>query len=230
MLIGVLQPVTRLTGKIVAPSSGGASGDHSIESGQTIGQENETTTQNYSYSYITQNALAFDGTQYISLNITPKSTTRVEVAFKRSTTSDYAFVFGSRSAASADDGVALAYNPSNCYPIFGSARASISGAATVNTVHTAVICQDGYFLDVAKLKSYDDMSFQGTYPLCIGGVNTGGSIDSRRYKGELYAVDIYENDVLQASLVPATRVSDNAVGLIDLVSLTFYEQTGAEEI
>lgn len=230
MLIGVLQPVTRLTGKIVAPSSGGASGDHSIESGQTIGQENETTTQNYSYSYITQNALAFDGTQYISLNITPKSTTRVEVAFKRSTTSDYAFVFGSRSAASADDGVALAYNPSNCYPIFGSARASISGAAAVDTVHTAVICQDGYFLDVAKLKSYDDMSFQGTYPLCIGGVNTGGSIDSRRYKGELYAVDIYENDVLQASLVPATRVSDNAVGLIDLVSLTFYEQTGAEEI
>lgn len=228
MLTGYLRPIITLNGRIVA-ASGGASGDHSIESGQIIGQENETTTQNYSYSYITQNALTFDGTQYISLNITPKNTTRVEVAFKRSATSDYAFVFGSRSAASANDGVALAYNPSNCYPIFGSARASISGAAAVDTVHTAVICQDGYFLDVAKLKSYDDMSFLGTYPLCIGGVNTGGSIDSRRYKGELYAVDIYENDVLQASLVPATRVSDNAVGLIDLVSLTFYEQTGAEE-
>lgn len=229
MLTGYLQPIITLTGRIVTPTSGGASGDHIIENGQIIGSETETTTQEQEYTFTTQNALTFDGTQYVQLNTIPSNTMRVEVTFKRISAADYAFVFGSRTTSTANDGIAVAYSPSNCYPIFGSARSSISSSASVDVVHTVILGQDGYFLDTQRVKTYDTMSFTGAYPLCVGSVNTGGNIDNRNYKGEIYAVKIYDNNILQADLIPAVRVSDNAVGLFDMVASTFFEQTGAEE-
>lgn len=225
----IMSPIT-ITGRIT-PSFTVNSGtnDYIVETYKIENSFSENNTYEQEYTYITLNTLTFDGTQFVLLNIAPKNTTRVEAVFKRSTTSDYAFVIGSRSTDSADNGLALAYNSSNCYPIFGSARSSISGAAAVNTVHTVVLGQDGYYLGVQRIKTYDSMNFTGVYPLCVGSINTGGNIDNRRFQGEIYSINIYDSDVLQASLIPVVRVSDSAVGLFDLVSSTFYEQTGVEE-
>ena len=53
------------------------------------------------------------------------------------------------------------------------------------------------------------------------------AFENVRYgKFRLYSSQLYDNGVLFQNLIPAKRNSDNAVGMWDTVSKTFFENAG----
>jgi len=65
-------------------------------------------------------------------------------------------------------------------------------------------------------------TFQDTLNLCLFVRNGGSSYIS----GRIYYFKIYEDNTLVRDFIPCKRNNDNAVGLYDLVSNTFYENSG----
>lgn len=61
----------------------------------------------------------------------------------------------------------------------------------------------------------------------IGSSFTQGSTTANYYFiGKIYRQKAYQNDVLVGDFIPAIRNSDSAVGMLDIVSGTFYENAG----
>lgn len=70
-------------------------------------------------------------------------------------------------------------------------------------------------------------SIQNSYNFYIFGKNGGGNSAERGNGYNLYYMKIYNNDVLVRNLVPCYRISDNAIGLYDLVNNNFYTNAGS---
>ena len=70
-------------------------------------------------------------------------------------------------------------------------------------------------------------SIQNNYNFYIFGKNNGGNSSERGSGYNLYYMKIYNNDVLVRNLVPCYRISDNVIGLYDLVNSTFYTNAGS---
>lgn len=205
--------------------SGATDNDHIYTVADYVINSIELTPEYSEIRYTQLSELTFDGTQYVeATGFIPSDSMIVEADFMRNATSNYAFVFGSRSGSSANDGLALAYNPSSCYPIFGSAKSSINNAASTSAKHTAIVGQSGYYLDGTPTKSYDSMSFEGSYDLLFGAINNGGSVDNKMFNGKIYEIKIYNNNELIAEFIPAQRESDGAAGMLDVISGGFYPQ------
>lgn len=176
---------------------------------------------------VTTTALTLDGTKHIMLDIAPTDKTDVVVSFSRSSSNTQAFLFGARKSSSSGGSIVLSYSDSTTYPMFGTMRNSLSETCTADEFHTAEISQDGYYLDGVLKREYTDMSFTLTESLCIGGVNTEGAIDTRKFVGTIYSVTIYENSALVRELYPAQRLDSSGTvtgtGLVDVLTGTYYE-------
>lgn len=168
-------------------------------------------------------SISFEGDSYIILSgVKASNAMTIEVDFIRESAKNYAFVFGSRSSNTSNDGIALAYSSSNCFPIFGSDRSNINSTSSISIRHIAKIGQSGYVLDEETIKTYENMNFVGTYDLTIGALNNGGDIDNRAFKGKIYSVKIYLNNIIYKNLVPVERTYDSAIGLYDTLGGDFY--------
>lgn len=61
-------------------------------------------------------------------------------------------------------------------------------------------------------------------------VGLGGSTSSSKICGKIYSCKIYYQDKLERDMVPCYRISDNKIGMYDLVNNVFYVNTGEGEL
>lgn len=54
-----------------------------------------------------------------------------------------------------------------------------------------------------------------------------GFKDSLYFKGKIYSLTMYEHDELKFNFVPCYRKSDNVIGMYDMISNTFYSNSGS---
>ena len=97
---------------------------------------------------------------------------------------------------------------------------------TIDTInHNASFSYNGNVLQ-------NQVSYSGSincgYPTFIFGNNASGTLLTNEIPGglRLYRLSLYIDDVLAQDYVPASRDSDNAIGLYDIVNDTFFNNAG----
>ena len=73
---------------------------------------------------------------------------------------------------------------------------------------------------------YNWHTFNSNNNIFLFTCNSGGIADNRMMIGKIYACKIWDNEVLIRDLIPCYRISDNVIGLYDIVNDVFYTNSG----
>ena len=168
------------------------------------------------------------GTQYINTGINSDQSIQILMTAKFSEIPTYnSWIFGGRNAnqyntiglfyfATSGPFLASDYN-------LPSYRATISGITVTDWMYinnNANVCTIN-----EKSVTHPNSSFQSNFPICIFANNTGGSISGF---SKLYCstAKIFKNSILVRNFVPSKN-SSGEIGLFDLVSETFFGNSGS---
>lgn len=170
------------------------------------------------------------GTQYIRLDFTPDSDTRVVLDHQLTETNGAYAVFGSRTSVKGTD----------VYCVFlVNGRMRTDYAANEQDTFAATksretLDKDGRVTTYnGQTRTFDAATFTCPRPMVLFSVQevSGTSVfDDQVYnspvKMRLYSCQIYDGDALARDLVPARRQRDSAVGLYDTVTGVFFGNSG----
>lgn len=163
------------------------------------------------------------GTQYIDTGYVPNSTTRVVLDFE-STGADFGCLFGARTASNSGDSkntFGMWVQDATAFPHYGDGVYNQKPITKpVNTRLT--IDMNGATTTIGDTSvTFDSATFDSGCNLTLFGMNTMGSIDSRRAVGKLYSCKIYSGSTLMRDFVPCINPSGVA-GLWDKLTGAFY--------
>ena len=187
------------------------------------------TSQNDLYSasvdlsaYTRLEYIQSNGEQYINTGFIPDSNTRVMAK----TWNDYALdvlayaICGTRTASKNKE------FDLRCSSQF------YYGSSMVDTMvsHSGVVDFNKNALTVNNVSAgtAPAESFECEYPLYIFALNGAGTaLSNTMAVMRLYYLNIFDNDTLVRAMIPVRRKSDGAVGLVDTLTGTFYENLGS---
>lgn len=163
------------------------------------------------------------GTQYIDTGYVPNSTTRVVLDFE-STGADFGCLFGARTSSNSGDSkntFGMWVQDATAFPHYGDGVYNQKPITKpVNTRLT--IDMNGATTTIGDTSvTFDSATFDSGCNLTLFGMNTMGSIDSRRAVGKLYSCKIYSGSTLMRDFVPCINPSGVA-GLWDKLTGAFY--------
>ena len=171
------------------------------------------------------------GTQYIRTDILPVSNNKIEAdIYQVSTYSSETAFMGVRDSST---GIGLEYYYSGGVPYFwGSPCGTIGGGSSAydRVVHYEVThSSTGTTLYTSTNGTYsNNFVYNGTgnvTPYTIFAYNNYGSA-GYYFRGRVYGIKIYESGVLAHDLIPVKRNSDTEYGLYDLITGSFYTNSG----
>lgn len=168
---------------------------------------------------------------YINTLIKPNSNTKVEVKFALTgDTSVNQCLIGGRNQSSGDSrnsfGIWANVGGKMRYD-FQSGNVMQTGSAIGSTDH--IVIKDGRYntLDGAADTANDEETFTCNYNMLLFSMNSGTTGAINAMAGKVYYCKIWDNDVLVRDFIPVKRVSDNAIGMYDRVSKTFFANSGS---
>lgn len=164
------------------------------------------------------------GSQYINIGYIPKTNTKIVLDFESTDTGTGKWLIGSRTAYQSTDSLGIHWGNSNTYSIVSPASRDIVTNASGR--HLLELTNTTFKVDGITKLTYSNTLANGTYPMYIFTINSGGAIDGRIGIGNLYSCKIYEDNTLVKDLIPVMRTTDNIIGLYDNITETFYENIG----
>lgn len=172
------------------------------------------------------------GTQRVKLNLTPKSTYKIESTFAITDTTKTSSIWCARGTSTGSYTTTAFYIANSgvrCdYGI--SATMTSIGSLVANTKHTLTMNKNVWYLDGVQKTSMTASTFTAGSPIQLF-VSHYNGIDSNlgNYSYmKLYKFKVYdENGVLVLSLVPCVRRTDYVAGLYDIINDVFYTNNGS---
>lgn len=168
------------------------------------------------------------GNQYIDTGYKPNTNTRIEIGASTTDTTHDKPLFGSR-IESEQGAFVCWFNPlksTGLSPAFGASGNLTTGLEISTSKKHDVVLENGLCVLDDKSFSFATQTFTSSYNLVLCGLNTQGTVDSRKFYGNVYYARIYDNDALVRDFFPAKRNSDGVLGLYDLVNGEFYTNAG----
>lgn len=170
------------------------------------------TLQNTSY-YILDYIQA-TGSQYVDTGYKPNQNTILEIKYQLDDQNSNPIIFGGSSSWT--NNVFSYYRGTNViYDGYGNGETNL-GSQNTNP-HILRKEKNKTYLDGVLAYTHSATTFQSSNSLRIGSV-----FDKSNYmlKGKVFYCKIWENDELKKDYIAVKRISDNKVGLLDLVSGT----------
>lgn len=175
------------------------------------------------------------GTSYIDTGFKPNNNTRTYIRFYAGTLgTNVRAIFGSRDATNYNDSYTSFYLGSNTTST-GRMRVDYYNTNS-NNVYLFPNTSDKteYELDYNKnivtlngaTHTFTPQTFNSNNNIFLFTCNSGGIADNRMMIGKIYACKIWDNEVLIRDLIPCYRISDNVIGLYDIVNDVFYTNSG----
>lgn len=166
------------------------------------------------------------GTQYINSGVVPNINTKYEVCYQRNQSGNYT-IFGGGNNYN-DNYIALYHDAGrNCVALrFGTSGTEqdlypLSMSAKINSS----ISGTKFIVDGTEQDIVDYTAINTAYPIyifCFNRAGVTGEFSSIR----LYYLKFYDGSNLIRDFIPVIRHSDGAIGLLDLVNLKFYGNSG----
>ena len=167
------------------------------------------------------------GTQYIELGIIPKTTTRFETDLQVADGNNGYFLSGSGSGTASAPRFHFATYQDNIHFGLGS------GTGAYTTSPACDYQRHKYKLSAKDGKAYIDSTLIKTFtPLPSSYANVSFKLfatpeGTPEAIGKCWGVKIYEDNQLVLDLIPAKRLIDNEIGMLDLVENKFYHNSGS---
>ena len=165
------------------------------------------------------------GTQYIDTGWIPNIDSKIEVSFEPlDTNSTYYPISCIRTSDSKLIFELFIRNKEN-------AAYSINGGEQYNSrnfegIQNAILTTDKFILNGITIQTGSKPTIGTSYSCYVIGYNNGGSVDSRHMSCKLYAFKGFNLNTLALDYRPARRDSDGVIGMYDLVSKTFKNNSG----
>lgn len=178
------------------------------------------------FDYITAN-----GQQYINTGLFPSDALSVKATIATTDTTVDKMVFGVRDfgykfvAWLGTGATGLTPNLGNGSPSSSSGIVSLGEKWTLTFGVDGIYKNDTELNSAGLLASYKNGAVS-SMPLLLFGLQNNPSIDTRKFVGDCYGFQAYENGILVRNMIPAQRDSDGAVGMLDILDGTFYENLG----
>lgn len=176
--------------------------------------------------------LESSGQQYINTNFIPSNNTTVNLKVSISDYTQNVHIFGCKGTGNNRFSLVYNYNDNKYfYLTLGSAginNITIPRVVLINTIHDITAGKiDSYLalkVDTESVTKSMMVIDPGTSMIMFAG-EWNGSIMSYS-KCKIYNFKIEDNGIVYRNFVPARRISDNTLGMYDLVSNTFFTNKG----
>ena len=166
------------------------------------------------------------GAQYIDTGVVPNHNTAVMLDIDILNADNWGPIFGSRDANVTNEFCMFAHNPTSVYQDgYGNVahvNISVSSVLGRQTINKAL--NNTYINDELK-NSFTAATFQGTYPMFLFQINSGGSAVAYKISGRIYKAVITKSSTIVRDFIPCKNPS-GTVGLYDTVNGTFYGNSG----
>lgn len=215
-----------LEGEIFPPVPSGRPNDHYTGTAVFDAHHTALSPAEYVIDCIRLDELEFDGSQYVMTDLMLDSSNSVEVHYTKAGGDIKQYLFGCMSrAASVGDGFGFACMPASGIALYGS-QSPATAAVISGGEHSVRISPAGCLIDGIIVQTFGQESFECAYPMCIGSVNDGGTVESRMFSGSISGIRVYEGDELVSDLVPA-MTAGGEYGFYDRLSESFYERASS---
>jgi len=166
------------------------------------------------------------GTQYINSGILCSSDLIIKVKFMNTSTNTVSDVFG--NFVSENDSFRLFCYTTQFYLDYGSGNGTANrhfenNYPTVNVLQELEI-GNGYVKNLTSqtnIITFSTTSFSKNYNLFIT-----KSLANATSKNRIYYFELYDNGALVRNFIPCYRISDNVIGLYDMINKKFYTNAG----
>ena len=182
-------------------------------------------------------SLTTTGAQYVNTGLYPTNDFKAEIIAKSGGTgSDFAPLMGERRTSSAEKFNFVLWLPRgttyvNVRPNCGNQQYDIgnqnAGKPTGETCTYSLSLAEGLLVDGTQItppSSFVPTDIAARDPLILFGLNSDGSIDSRKFPGTFYAFRAYFGQRMAMNLLPCE--SNGTVALYDSVSGTVFQNLG----
>lgn len=181
--------------------------------------------------YIKLNYIQSTGGQYIDTEFIPDNNTSVEIQFLFNVVGDgqNRGVFGTRAGATSKTYSLIASNTAQLYTGYGTTNTSTTRRFAKDTMYVVkkeknITIMNGETITTANLQT-----FTCPYSLALFSVKNASEIPSFYSTMTLYYCKIWDGDTLVRDFIPARRISDNKIGLYELIGNIFYTNSGTGE-
>lgn len=162
------------------------------------------------------------GTQYVDTGVNPNQDTGVILDYEPTVSGTFA-VFGARVNVGNSAFALWITGETSIEDDYGTDRSAVSVSSILQQTHVEKI-QNGLIYGATQY-THSAATFASQYSLAIFGLNSGGTVDTRRVSAKLYACEIYAGDTPVRLFVPCKNPSGE-VGLYDTVTEQFYGNAG----
>lgn len=168
---------------------------------------------------------------YINTGLVPNENMRLVVKGKiLMNTEGSRFLFGSRASSSSKRFWGNSWQGYFKYGLGNNGNTSVVRAQELQDFEYDFNYNNDHLVSVnGNISGVNTINDTYTLPLFLFGCNTNGSIDGQYLSTRIYQFTAYEsyNDTTPVmNLIPCYRKRDNAVGMFDLVSKTFFMNAG----
>ena len=163
------------------------------------------------------------GTQYIDLGVKAKGSLKVESDFQFTQAVDSALFVGRNAIQNSASGFIITD--------LGKWRSDYGNDITPSTLngdtnkHHLVKDKGKTYLDNNLIISVADQTFESSYNLYLFARNSALTIGALA-KAKVWYFKVWDNGTLIRDFVPVKRLKDNAIGMLDILTNTFYGNSG----
>lgn len=172
--------------------------------------------------YQVNDFLEFNGSQYCDAGIQPTDETRIICTAQPK--EKIGFWYGSRYGNTPRKAHAFIPYTTTAYPMFDEFVGVVQAKIKLNEDNTIDISKNGAYLNDKLIKTYTPSKFTSEYNMYIGGLNQGGTIETRTYSGNIKKFIVIENSSIIANFIPVTETTTHKKGLYDTVNEKFIER------
>lgn len=174
------------------------------------------------------------GTQWINTGILPKANQELEIRFTLENITNNHAIFGGRNTTT-NKTCTMFFLSGPKYFRFDKFSQQTIGNASMSRAEdiykfelsNGVITLTNETTGVKDSKTISGIyDLNGDFPIYLFCVNTSGTSFDYPLKGSIYEWKMKENGELVQHLLPAQRLSDNAIGMYDKVTNAFYPNAG----
>lgn len=162
-------------------------------------------------------------TQYIDSAFKPNQDTKVEMSITNSSVG--AYWYGTWNVNYNVGAFAFCNDNSHLYLAYANQNAGGEYSQIDSSSHTIGQDKNFVYLDGNLLHSFNYEQFEGLYSLSLFGQNRSGSVQCGG-PFQLERAKIYDDGTLVRDFIPCYRLSDNIIGLYDIVGNQFYTNQG----
>lgn len=168
------------------------------------------------------------GPAYIDTGFVPNTNTKIDIEFETIQKGTNGVIFGGETTYNSS--CFHLYNTSGNFDIgFGSKNTGFATTVpyNLNTKYKFIMDKNGFDVN-GTTGTFPEPTISTTISIFLFAVHRGNSsnvIDSNAQK-RIYYCKLYDNGTLVRNMIPCYRISDNVIGMYDLVNNKFYTNAG----